>query len=110
MGYEKDAHQHELSTLQDSHNHKVATIRKKHKEEVAELRRKLQDMDWGSEGWESQVCSEILICLFVVFPVLSFRKRRHAFVTLEFSSSFTSNVFKYAKFSKFTQNEYFLFL
>ncbi|XP_053375042.1 thyroid receptor-interacting protein 11-like isoform X7 [Mercenaria mercenaria] len=58
LGQEKDTKQHELSALQDAQTHKISQMRKKHKEEIAELKAKIQEMDWGSEGWEAQIPEE----------------------------------------------------
>lgn len=55
LAHEKDTRQHELSALQDAQTHKIAQLRKKHKEEVTELKAKIQELEWGSEGWEAQV-------------------------------------------------------
>ncbi|XP_052766402.1 thyroid receptor-interacting protein 11-like isoform X2 [Mya arenaria] len=54
LAAEKDARQHELASLQDAHTHKMAQLRKKHKDELAQLNAKIQELDWGSEGWETQ--------------------------------------------------------
>lgn len=67
LSREKDQRQHEVSSLQDAQAHKMAQMRKKHKEEVAELRAKIQEMDWGSEGWETQVLHMGRIFLCAVF-------------------------------------------
>lgn len=36
-------------------------MRKKHKEEVAELKAKIQEMEWHSDGWETEVRSYLLL-------------------------------------------------
>ena len=59
LSAERDERQSQLSSLQDAHAQKVAAVRRKHKEEVAELKQKISELDWGSDGWETQVQSII---------------------------------------------------
>lgn len=61
LAREKDQRQHEVSSLQDAQAHKLAQMRKKHREEVAELQAKIKEMDWGSEGWETQVADPTIL-------------------------------------------------
>ncbi|KAL4238385.1 Golgi organization [Mactra antiquata] len=54
LSHEKDLRQQELSSLQDAQTHKISQMRKKHKEEISNLKAKIQEMEWGSDGWETQ--------------------------------------------------------
>lgn len=54
LSVERDERQSQLSSLQDAHAQKITALRKRHKEEVAELKLKISELDWGTEGWESE--------------------------------------------------------